>query len=194
MLRRVALALAIVAVAAAIPLFALAGHMDPRDPNDTRGPLDVRRVVAGRDLKRPRWKIVTFDPWRARQIFDRGYVLVFFDTFADKRYDYYALVRSVGPRLRGSLWRDRKVKSDVFKTALRVRRANRRSVTVRVPLGRMKFPETRVYYYWHVQTLMTNRRCPNVCFDRAPDTDGVLEPLPVATPSASPTPSSSPTP
>lgn len=173
---------AMILAACLVPFFASAAHVRVRDPNDSEGPLDVRTVVVGKDLKRPRWTVRTWDRWSAKRIFDRGYLLVFFDTFGGRRYDYYTLARSDGYRMRASLWRDRKDKPDRLLVGLQEGRADRRSLAVRVPLGRMRFGSARVEYYWYALTLITNRDCRRVCFDRAPNNDPVAEPVPGATP------------
>lgn len=187
---RVALAL-VVLFTALVPVWVSASHVDVVDADDTRGPLDIRRVDV-RGETRPTWKVTTWSRWTVQKIWDRGYVLVYLDTFGTTRYDYYALVRSNGYRMNGVLFRDRLGKPDRRISRLRTWRANRRSVSVRVPLTKVRIGERRRHYSWYVQTLMTSKRCRRVCFDRAPDAVGVIEPLPDATPT--PTPTSTPTP
>ncbi|MDQ3963832.1 MAG: hypothetical protein M3277_07980, partial [Actinomycetota bacterium] len=103
---RLTLALVVATVAAIVASSALADHVVVQDMNDTKGLLDVRRAeVAG--AKRPRFKVTTFERWRVAEIFDYGFMLVQLDTISTPRFDYYALVRSDGSRLRASLWRDR---------------------------------------------------------------------------------------
>ncbi len=166
---------AALALAVAVPVLASARHLSVRDPNDTRGPLDVRRVeVVG--LNRPRFQVFTFRRWTTGDIYDRGFVLVYFDTFGGERFDYYALVRSVGDEMKGTLFRDRARKSDVRVSWLRTFRTTKDSVSVRVPLRKMRFGRTRVHFVWSVQTLMSSGRCRRVCFDRVPDRGGILEP------------------
>ena len=92
------------------------------DPNDTRGLLDVRRVWFEPEAAPPRWTVVTFSPWTEELTRDRGYVFVYLDTMGDERFDFYALIRSNGRRLSGSLWRDPKKGSDVRISALDVKR------------------------------------------------------------------------
>lgn len=168
-------------------MFASASHLDVRDLDDTQGPLDVRLVeVFG--TKRPLYRIATYQPWRVKRIYDRGYLLVSFDTFGTTRYDYYALVRSVGSRVEASLWRDRATRRDFKVADLRVYRETRRNVLVRVPLAKMILPQNRRHYHWFVQTLFTNDQCRRVCFDLAPDRASVIEPNPNAAPSPTPTP------
>ncbi len=164
-----------VVAALVIPLFASARHLDVRDPNDTRGLLDVRRVrVIGEE--RPRFTVLTFRRWTTADIYDRGFVLVYLDTFGNERFDYYALLRSVGGAMQGTLFRDRSRKRDLRVATLNIFRMSKDGVSVRIPLRSMRFGTTRLHYVWSVQTLMSNGRCRRVCFDRAPDSGGILEP------------------
>ena len=153
---------------------------DVRDANDTRGALDVRSVhrVGG---DRPIWRIVTRARWRARLVFDRGYLLVYVDTFGKRRADYYALLWSNGKRMRGTLVRDRRRgRRDRTRGPVTVWRRNRRSASVRIPLDRLFFPQGRPFYRWHVRTLMIKGRCPkSVCIDRGPDRGAIRQHLPV---------------
>lgn len=180
--RRVALLVAVVgAVAALAPFVAGANHLDVEDPNDVDGRLDVKRVETG-GTDRPRWKVVTYSTWQVKRIRDKGYFLVYLDTFGDEWFDYYALVRSDGRHLRASLWRDRRVKADKYVSELDEYRKGARSVVVRVPLAKVKLPDTRLFYRWYVQTLFIGKSCQNVCFDRAPDGEPMVEPNPAVTP------------
>lgn len=184
--------LAVVVVAAAVP-GARGAHVRVRDSADSRGPFDVRTVMVS-GTRRPAWKIVTWDRWSNRAVRDRAFLLVYLDTFGGSRSDYYALVRSTGARLHGSLWRDRRNKRDVRVASLRVRRPGSASVVVIVPLGKVKIAARRVQYGWRVQTLASGPGCGRVCFDRAPDFGSVAEPNPNVTPTPSPSPSSTPLP
>jgi hypothetical protein len=188
------LACVAITVCAFAPLLAKAEHFDVVDPADTKGPLDVVRVeVEGIDTLD--FTVVAEGSWDAQGIHDKGYILVYFDTFRSERFDYYALVRSTGRRLVGRLWRDRVRKPDLGVASLRVTRSSDDGMTVSVPVALMKSDVTRLHYSWYVQTLMTSHRCPRVCFDFAPDEGAVLEPRPGVTPtptSTSPTPSPTP--
>lgn len=155
---------------------AQAQHLDVSDRRDTRDALDISDVQVDR-VSNPRFWVKTWGRWTVKDIFDRGYVLVFFDTFGSSRFDYYALVRSRGNRLEASLWRDFRRSNDRQRARLLVRRRNRRSVNVIVPLRKM-YVGRRVHYGWRVQTLMTSRTCRRVCFDLAPDEGAVMEPVP----------------
>jgi hypothetical protein len=197
-IRLIALA-AVVGLASALPLLALAGHADVRDPNDVRGVLDVRRVTHSGG-KRPVWSTITFSRWSVEQIFDYGYFLVRIDTFGNSRYDYYALVRSDGYRLRGTLVRDRRSKPDRNVAKVSAWHPSRDTMKVRVPLSRMRVGEGRRTYTWRLQTLFTSDACPRVCIDDAPNKGGVQEPipgrgpLPTVTPTVVPTDPPDPTP
>lgn len=183
---RVSLAL-LVAAAAAMPFVASADHAGVRDPNDVKGPFDVRRVeVAG--TRRPRYDVMTFPRWTAAQVWDRSYGLVYFDTFGGGAPDYYVMVRSDGYRMRARLYRDKARKNDRMLSGVKAWRPGKRSFAVRVPLRKMKFPEQRLVYHWWVLTLHTGKSCKRVCFDRAPNAGRVTEPAPGAGPSPTPTP------
>lgn len=187
MRQRIALGLAAVVAVGAVVAAAGAGHVAVPDPNDTKGLLDVRQVDV-KGAKRPRWKVITFARWKPVDIFDTGFTLVQLDTFGSARPDYYALVSSNGFRLRGALWRDRAVKRDYKVSDLRVWRAFDRSLSVRVPLRKLRIGKKRVSYRWFVETLFTSDRCRAVCIDRVPDDGRVAEPLPLPTPSETPSP------
>ncbi|MDQ3982927.1 MAG: hypothetical protein M3271_09650 [Actinomycetota bacterium] len=185
---RVVLGLCALVAAASVPLIASADHTGVRDPNDAKGPFDIRRVdVQG--LRRPRYDAVTFPRWTAARIWDRSYALLYFDTFGGEAPDYYVLVRSDGYRMRALLYRDKARKKDRVLANVKTWRPGRRSFAVRVPLRKMKFPQQRLVYYWWVQTLHTGAECKRVCFDRAPNAQRVTEPVPGAGQSPTPTPS-----
>jgi hypothetical protein len=184
---RVALALCVVA-AAAVPFVASADHVDLGDPNDTKGPFDVRRVkVVG--TQKPRYDVVTFPRWTVARTWDRSYGLLYFDTFGGEAPDYYVMVRSDGYRMRASLYRDKATKKDRRLGGVNAWRPGKRSFAIRVPLRKMKLPAERLAYHWWVLTLHTGPSCRRVCFDRAPDTGKVTEPAPGAGQCPTPTPS-----
>lgn len=189
-MRRTALIAAILVGVAA--LFAYAGP-NADDPNDTRGVLDIRRVDFGGD-DRPRFKTVTFATWTVDRVHDRGYVLVYFDSLGDERFDFYAMVRSNGKKMIGRLYRDRTQKKDVVVSHLDTWRNNKSSVTIRVPLPKLRIGKNRTFYRWYVQSLFTGPSCKKVCFDTVPNGDPVTQPLPGATPTPTPTPTPTATP
>ncbi|HJR44811.1 MAG TPA: hypothetical protein VJ927_04345 [Actinomycetota bacterium] len=185
---------AIVGVASVVPLLAVASHVDVRDPNDTKGLLDVRRVSL-KGSERPTWNIITFNDWSVVEMFDAGYFLVRLDTFGKARYDYYGLVRSDGFAMRGTLVRDRRSKPDFNVGSITAWHPTRTSVKVRIPLRKMKIGGDRLTYGWRVQTLFSG--CARVCIDDAPDDGGVREQIPgrgpVPTPTITITPTMTPT-
>lgn len=195
MIRRISLLLAAAVAAGAVVATAIAGHVNLIDPNDTPGLLDVRRVELD-GTKRPRWRVFTFSRWSTEDVFDSGFTLVRLDTFGSPRFDYYALIRSNGFRLRASLWRDRATKRDYKVDGLAVWRPSRASLAVRVPLRKVRIGKRRIAYHWIVETLFTSDKCRSVCIDFAPDAGRIAEPLPVPppTPTPTPTPSDSATP
>lgn len=174
-----------------------ASHRDLNDPNDTRGQLDVRSVKSFGGVKMPGWRIVSRSRWNVRGIQDRGFALVKFDTFGSSRFDYYALIGSNGSRMKGALWRDRASKRDRRLSKLAVRRTDGKSVSVRVPLRKMKLGTKRLEYRWFVLTLYTSRKCRQVCIDRVPNRGAISDPNgrtpPTPTPTVPPTPTVAPT-
>jgi hypothetical protein len=170
---------AIVIASVLVPVLVWAHHVDPRDPNDTRGPLDVRRIDVVR-RRTPRFEVITWRGWTARQIWDHGFGLVRLDTFGSSRFDYYALVRSTGTRLRGDLFRDRARRPDRRLFTLRTSKASRRKFRVRIPLRRLRMPRSRAVYRWEVQTLFVGSRCRRTCFDFVPNQGSVRERNPFA--------------
>ena len=165
-----------------------------RDPNDTAGLLDVQTVRYLREPgELPRWRVQTFAVWTIPDLWDRGYVSVEFDTRYGPDAEYYALVRSLGTHLEGTLFKARPLKrSDLAIAKVKVRHGSPDGVSVWVPLGKMTFGDARTTFGWWVLTTFTGDRCPASCFDRAPDA-GVLElPVPGVSPSPSPTTSTPP--
>ena len=159
-----------------------AHHLPVDDDSDERGLLDIKSVnVQG--MSEPRWKIDTWARWTRTDIWDAGYFLVYLDTFGGEHYDYYALVRSTGRRLRGTLVRHRKERPDYSVGKVLAWKPDRRSAAVQIPLDKMKRGENRATYAWYVESVFSGSRCRRVCFDWAPDAasegEGVREPFPV---------------
>ena len=193
MIARIALGVvAVVASASLVPLFADVSRTEIGDPNDARGLLDVSSVTGGRPM-RPRFRVRTYPRWTVKKLRDHGYVLVRLDTIPGRRFDYYVMARSNGKRMLGTLYRDRRVKRDYRMGSVRVTRPDRRGVTVRLRLGRLRWPKSRDHYRWYVQTLFTSDRCRQVCFDQAPDGAPVVQPRPGGTPTPTQTPTITPT-
>jgi hypothetical protein len=182
---RIALALTVAVVVAVVALNASANHIDVDDPNDSPGRLDIERVQVAGTRRRPIWKVITFREWSNRHVHERGFLLVFLDTFGtNSRPDYYALMHSTGTRLTAELFRDRKNKGDYRVSFLDAWRAGRQSASVRIPLRKLRLGEQRVEYTWFARTVYSGfNKCSNICFDSAPNGDPVIEPRPGVTPS-----------
>jgi hypothetical protein len=183
-----AVAAAIVAVAV-IALAAPRLHSDVRDGNDTKGLLDVRRVrlahEGGTEVT-----VITFATWTAAGIWDRGNAYVFLDTSGSPDAEYFVVVRSTGPDLQASLWRDRRDRRDVFMRNVKVRRKTSDGVSVAVPIKSLDFGRSRESYFWWATTSFTGEVCRRTCIDRAPD-EGAVEQW---RPGMSPTPTNTTTP
>ena len=169
-----------------VPSLAEANHAPASDGNDVRGLLDIKKVaIQGSERKRA--KVITHKRWTADRMQDRGYVLVYLDTFADERPDYYVLIRSTGSEMKAKLYRDRKTKDDYIVGSTKAWKAEKSSVSVRLPLRKTQWGKTRTFYRWNVLSLFSGRRCKRVCFDRAPQGTAVEEPRPEIPPEASAT-------
>lgn len=188
------MAVAAVALVAALltSLLASARHVDVRDPNDTRGALDIKRVAMA-DGRTAKWRIRTWQSWKVAELWDAGFFLVYLDTFGGSRADYYALVRAAGREMVGALYRDREGKRDIKIRSLRARHPAPRLVDVSVPMGKVRRRGSRVFR-WYTLTLFSNKRCKRFCFDRAPNNGWISEPGPAPSPTVPPPTPTLPTP
>lgn len=168
-----ALAAALAAVVVAVAIAAPRLHSDVRDPNDTKGMLDVRRVRLAHE-GRTEVTVITFASWTTSAMWDRGNAYVFLDTSGSPEAEYFVVVRSTGPGLQGSLWRDRRDRRDVFIRNVAVRKKTSDGVSMRVPIKSLEFGESRESYSWWATTTFTGEVCRRTCVDRAPD-DGAVE-------------------
>jgi hypothetical protein len=180
--RRGLVPFAVAALTVAVVGVALArARVVHEDPNDTPGRMDVWSVTVEASA-RPRWVVELQKPWRAPGTWDRAFLFVYLDVAGDPRGDYYALIRSTGTKLVGSLWRDPKLGRDLRVRGLTVERVSPRRVGLRIPLSAMDVGPFRTTYRWWVVTTYTDEVCRKTCIDRVPDTDAVEEYLPGASP------------
>jgi hypothetical protein len=180
-----------IATAAAV---AIANHAPVADPNDTRGPLDVRRVELEHDDGPPEWTVLTFQSWTTHSMWDRGHAFVFVDTLGTSEADYFVHVGSAGRRMKGSLWRIPPVASrrDRRIHTITVWRDSNAGVSARLPLGMMNIGEHRTSFRWWVVTSYLGNRCRVTCIDRVPNSGLVAQWLPGHSPTPSPTGSTGP--
>jgi hypothetical protein len=168
---------AVIGVIAALlaTLFANAATETRNDGNDVRGRLDVFRVKRWGAPENPGWSIFTRGRISTKEMWDRGFFVVELDTYGDGRFDYYALVKSNGRGINGSLWRNRKSNRDRRISKLSAWRSGRR-VSVRIPLSKVSTGgKERVTYRWFVKTLFIGNHCRRVCIDRVPNKSSVTE-------------------
>jgi hypothetical protein len=183
-----AIATVIAALVVAVAIAAPRLHSDVRDPNDTKGLLDVRRVRLAHE-GRTEVTVITFASWTTSAMWDRGNAYVFLDTKGSADAEYFVVVRSTGPKLQGSLWRDRRDRRDVFIRNVAVRKKTADGVSMRVPVTSLAFGRSRESYFWWATTTFTGEVCRRTCVDRAPD-DGAVEQW---RPGMSPTPTTTTT-
>lgn len=199
--RRAVGTLSILALVASLPLFAGAQVSGVTDGDDVRGLMDIKRVE-GKGTKRVKFLISTFPKWTAKRVWDRGFGIVHIDAKGDEWFEFYALIRSDGGQMTGRLYRDRKKKPDYLVARLSAWKPNKKSVIVKVPIGKLNMPESRLFLRWYSKTLMSGSHCQTVCIDRAPNGGSVEHllvdveptPSPTPTPTASPTPTATPSP
>jgi RTX calcium-binding nonapeptide repeat (4 copies) len=146
-----------------------------RDPDDTQGPLDIGRVRMGLKSRPPTWTILTRRTWSLKELWDDGYFLVHLDTKGGPSSDFYALVRSTGRKIAGTLHR---AHDDHRLRNVPTGRAGPRGVRVRVPIGDVPSGNSRDFFRWSVTTLYTGESCARVCFDSAPRGGSLPHPLP----------------
>jgi hypothetical protein len=192
--RTVAAFAAAIATVLLAALSAGAHDTDLRDPNDTRGKLDVHEVRLAHGTGTPMWTVATFADWGVFEMWDRGYVEVLLDTRREEDPEYYLLVRSSRSDLLGSLWRSHATGPDSYLGTVPVKRMSRHSVSVKVGLWRLDFGDKRDFYRWRVHTLFTSDVCRRTCHDYAPNGASVLQWRPGRSPSPSVSPSPSPSP
>ena len=176
----------------AMTLVAGAHDTDLRDPDDTRGKLDIREVRLAHETRTHRWTVVTFSKWGNRAMWDRGYVEVLLDTRRTELADYYLLVRTDRSAIKAGLWRLHHFGPDTFLGPVGVDRLSLRSVSVQVALGKLEIGEQRDAYRWWVHTVVTSEACPRTCHDVAPNGDPVVQWLPGRSPSVTDSPSPTP--
>jgi hypothetical protein len=175
--------LSLVALACAFGVLALTGvaSADPSvltDPNDAKG-LDISRVMLAADVPPPVWTIRTFRSWTIPKLWDRGYFMVELDTIGGAPPEYRAVARSNGKQMVGALYHIRSDGKSVQIGKVRTNKVDARTVSIRVPLSKLTFGPDRTSYKWDVLTSYTSAKCAHgVCFDRAPDSGSVEQPLP----------------
>lgn len=176
-------------------VFAATGRVSYPDANDTPGVLDVEVVHYDKRPEVPQyWTVVTVAPWKIAQLWDSGYVTIWFDTEGADSPDHYALIRSTGSGLDAVLIRvsHRVGGRDRVVANLKVWRKTNDGVSVRVPLAALDVGPFRDSYMWWVVTSLTTAKCPATCLDRVPDEGSVEQWLPGSSPTPTPTPTGSP--
>jgi hypothetical protein len=185
----------VLVIVAAAAVLAADGRTSYPDGNDTRGVLDVEVVHYDKVPAEPQsWTVVTIARWGIGQLWDSGYITVWFDTEGAEAPDHYALVRSTGRRLEGVLMRISRQAGgrDRVVATLKVWRKTNDGVSVRIPLAFLDVGPFRESYRWWVVTSLTTGKCPATCLDRVPNRGAVEQWLPGMSPT--PTPTNAPSP
>lgn len=151
----------------------LCDPLDPSDPSDVRGPLDVAAVDTSLGGSPLSFRISVRGRIRAARVWDQGYAVVSFDTRGGDELDVHALVGWKKRRPFGLFLREG---SRSPAGRLKARRAGRSGVLVKVPVSRLGMDPQRLYYRWSAQTMYTGRGC-RPCFDGAPEGGAYPQPL-----------------
>lgn len=152
---------------------------NPRDPRDTRGPLDLRRVRGPVGGSRPTWTLKTRSRWTPRGVWDQGYLVVWLDARGGPEPDHLAVIRSTGRGLLGRLFRVNAGGRERQVGNVRAWKRGKRGAAVRVAFHKVRVGSARFAYRWGAQTMFTGRRCARVCFDLVPGrVEMFLQPLP----------------
>ena len=164
----VASAVATTPVAHAVPI----ERSMPTDGDDVRGSLDVGTVRYLHRVGEPaQWRITTYEPWTSQQIWDDGFLWIELDTRWGEGPDHYILLRSLGNRMVGALFRVALLPgvADHHVADLIVHRPDAYSLAVLAPLTALEIDPARSTFRWWVRTSFVSDRCPRTCFDLVPD-------------------------
>ena len=150
-------------VLALTPLSAAASVKGNRDPNDVRGPLDIKRIVHGHTNDGKLWhKVVMRSRWSAEDLKGQDEIRFHFSTDREDRYDEVNATVSL---------KDGKLRAVVFpytegsdyaavgpSTKVNFRRADRYSVTI--VFGKKWVDGRNDRYAWSVTTFYKNSDAP----------------------------------
>lgn len=145
-----------------------------RDPNDTPGPLDIRRIAHGHAGGGALWhKIVTYGTWGRKALQGPEIIRFQFSTDGEDRFDEVnASVDLKDGKLQA--WIYPYVEGSDYagvgpSQRIRLKRVNRRSVKI---FFDRSWVDKRDRYAWSVWTSYkdkNSRHCTKTCSDRAPD-------------------------
>jgi hypothetical protein len=170
------LVLAAAAAVLAVPTVA-AAVVRQDDGNDTRGLLDVRRVVFEDEARPLRWTITTFQGWTVDKLWDHGNFVIELDVRGDEAVDERIVVRSDGQKLRGALMVVKANGDEVERELVPVTSPNHRTASIAIAFRKLRVGAARTSYLWAATTLYTADPCPRTCVDRAPDEGSVEQPF-----------------
>ena len=162
-----------------------ASDTDQTDPVDTNGRFDAVSVTLAHDAEDGRWRTRMARKWNLKDAWDRGYVLISFDTKGDATGDFYVLLRSTGQDLRAALYKDNASGKDPRLSAAKAEKFDAKTAQIDLRLQRLEIGPSRTEWFWSVQTLWTGNLCTHVCMDLVPDSGSVAQPVELAPTSTS---------
>jgi hypothetical protein len=149
-----------------VPVGAQADQVRHRDPRDTRGRLDIRRIAHGHEGGHAVTHSISMYRAFSSRLLQRpsNRLVLWLWESEDDDWVRVIIVRWRDGRLRAPIWGD-----DGRVGNARVTRPNRRTVSVAVNLRHLGEGE-QTGYYWGVESFFANRNaCRHGCVDRAPN-------------------------
>jgi hypothetical protein len=153
---------------------AAGNHKVVSDANDTNGRADIKKIRMVNDRPR-KWFFRTWRNWHVNDFFERGYFILYLDTFGGNRFDYFVFVRAKRSSLAGAVWRDFKKKDDRKVAGAGTRKVGKNGMRVKVPFRKMKIGEARLKFRWFGRSIWSGPHCRQLCLDRAPNQKNVSE-------------------
>lgn len=150
----------------------LCDPVDPSDPSDVRGPLDIS-AVGGSFGGDPAFRVAFRGGLRPPRLWDEGYVILSFDTRGGDEMDVHALVGWTKQRPYGLVLREGG-RGSAGRAS--VSRSGGSALVVKIPRSRLGLDIFRLYFRWSAQAVFTGPGC-KPCFDGLPEGGGYPQPL-----------------
>ena len=167
--RAVTVCVAMVLACVAIPTASAVPSVSRSDANDTRGPLDLRSVVAKHEGGEARFTIKTYERFSNREIDgDVGFFEVAFDTNGDGEWNFIAGIFYAAGAMRGVLI---KPNGDLTTRNLNAGRAGGNGVTLRVEDRRIGSPDSfdfAIFAVWFDDPCSEEESCVDTIPNRFP--------------------------
>jgi hypothetical protein len=173
-LRTKTVLIGVIVVFASLLSPASGNHDIVSDPNDTSGRADIRKIRMVNDRPR-KWVFRTWRNWQINDFFERGWFVLYLDTFGGGRFDYFVFVRATRRDLAGAVWRDFKKKDDRKVAGAGTKKIGKAHMRVSVPFRKMRIGGARLKFRWFGRSIWSGPHCRQLCLDRAPNRKVISE-------------------